>query len=253
MSDPSQENVYLLEWSVDPAAPLPLACVLACVQFAPTAIDAGRFRAAGIECPAHIASAVPKRQAEFFHGRLCAQTAMRLLRQDAPQVGIGRMREPLWPADLIGSITHAADMAAALVLPASLGYDGVGIDIETVLSDDGAREVRAVVANDGESRYLATFDEALGPNVPLTLLFSAKESFFKAVHGAVRRYFNFDALELERIDLSTLSMHFRVREDLGPGLRPGARCVVHFRLLDATHAATHVATLCLWRRDVDNA
>ncbi|HWW73477.1 MAG TPA: 4'-phosphopantetheinyl transferase superfamily protein [Duganella sp.] len=169
---------------------------------------------------------------------------MRLPGRDAPQIGIGPMREPLWPADLVGSITHAADLAGAVVLPVSSGYRGVGLDIETVLGDDGAREVGGVVASADETRYLAAFEHTLGRNVPLTLLFSAKESFFKAVHGAVRRYFDFDALELERIDVAARRMHFRLCEDLGPDLPPGTRHTIHFQRPDAAH----VATLCLWKR-----
>ena len=171
------------------------------------------------------------------------------LRPDPPQIGTGPMREPLWPVDLIGSITHAADMAAALVLPLSMGYHGVGIDIENILGAQGAQEVRAIVANDGELGYLAGFEDTLGPNVPLTLVFSAKESFFKAVHGEVRRYFNFDAIELEHLDVSAQSMRFRVCEDLTPGLRRGVRCEIRFQILDATH----VATLCLRRREAEGA
>ncbi|SEN06988.1 4'-phosphopantetheinyl transferase EntD (siderophore biosynthesis) [Duganella sp. CF517] len=235
-----QEHVYRLDWPVDRAPPLAVACI----RFQPETIDADSFRSAGIDLPPHIAAAVPKRQREFFYGRLCAQAAMAPLRPHIPQIGTGRMREPLWPVDLIGSITHAADMAAAVVLPVSTGYHGVGIDIEHLLGGPGAQEVRAIVANDAELRYLAGFGDALGPDLPLTLIFSAKESFFKAVHGEVRRYFDFDAIELEHIDLSARRMRFRVCEDLTPDLRRGVRCGIHFRMLDATH----VATLCLWRR-----
>lgn len=245
MGVPLQEHVYLLDWRIDSAGALPMACI----RFQPAAIDAASFRLAGIDCPPQIAAAVPKRQREFFYGRLCARSAMALSGRDVRQIGIGPMREPLWPADLIGSITHASDMAAAIVLPAAMGYHGVGVDIETVLGDDGAREVRAIVANDAELRYLATLAGALGPNVPLTLVFSAKESFFKAVHGEVRRYFNFDAIELEHVDLTAQSMQFRVCEDLTPRLRRGMRRDIRFQLL----GATHIATLCLWRHDAEGA
>jgi len=245
MSVPVQQQLYFLDWPVDSATTVPVACI----RFQPAPVNAESFRAAGIDYPVHIAGAMPKRQKEYFYGRLCARAAMGPLRGDPPQIGTGPMREPLWPADLIGSITHTADMAAAVVLPASLGYHGVGIDFETILAAQGAREVRAIVANDRELRYLAGFEHALGANVPLTLVFSAKESFFKAVHGEVRRYFNFDAIELEHIDLSTQSLRFRVCEDLAPRLRPGARCDIRFKLLDATH----IATLCLWRRQAEPA
>jgi 4'-phosphopantetheinyl transferase EntD len=240
-----QEHLYLVDWPIDSATAVPVTCI----RFQPAPIDAESFRSAGIDYPADIAAAVPKRQKEFFYGRLCARSAMAPLRRDVSHIGTGPMREPLWPAGLIGSITHAADMAAAVVLPVSLGYHGVGIDIESILGGQGAQEVRAIVANEVELRYLAGFDDTLGANGPLTLLFSAKESFFKAVHGEVRRYFNFDAIELEHIDLSTQRMRFRVCEDLTPRLRPGMRCDIRFKILDVTH----IATLCLWRRETGHA
>ncbi|HWW73478.1 MAG TPA: hypothetical protein VN089_26320 [Duganella sp.] len=71
MSVPSPENVYIMQWPVDHATTLAVACV----HFAPAPapIDAGGFRLAGIDCPPQIAGSVPKRRAEFFHGRLCAR------------------------------------------------------------------------------------------------------------------------------------------------------------------------------------
>ena len=240
-----QEHLYVVDWPVDNATAIPVTCI----RFLPAPVDADSFRSAGIDYPAHIAAAVPKRQKEFFYGRLCARSAMQPLYRDIPQIGTGPMREPLWPAGMIGSITHAADIAAAVALPTSLGYHGVGIDIENVLGGQGAQEVRAVVANERELRYLAGFEGALGANVPLTLLFSAKESFFKAVHGEVRRYFDFDAIELEHIDPSAHSMRFRLCEELTPSLRPGARCDIRYNMLDAAH----IATLCLWRRQAGRA
>ena len=51
----------------------------------------------------------------------------------AASVPIGKSREPVWPVGVVGSITHNAVIAAAIVAPTS-AYRGIGMDIETVPS-----------------------------------------------------------------------------------------------------------------------
>lgn len=234
----SQPAITWLDW---PHAGLDLS--LALTRFTPADFRHDQFVLAGIDCPPQIAVSTPKRQAEFFHGRLCARAALRRIgvEADALQLPIGSRREPLWPAGVIGSITHTAAMAAAIALPATDDRLGVGIDIEPILSAEGAAAARGVVVSTAEMHYLAPFDAGLGAQVPLTLAFSAKESFFKAAHGVVGRYFNFDAAELIRVDLATGTVVLQLRETLSAQWRAGMRCPVAFRHIDAGH----VATLCL--------
>jgi enterobactin synthetase component D len=235
---PPDDQVSFLDWPS--AGPHPLQ--MAYVRFTPAEFDVGCFGLAGIDRPAQITASVLKRQAEFFHGRLCARAAMRLLGIEDRQVAIGPMREPIWPETTVGSISHAAGIAAAIALPRTAGYRGVGIDIETVFDSAKALAARAVVGCASELDCLADFEAALGRYLPLTLLFSAKESFFKAVHGVVGRYFNFDAIELESLDPAGRLMHLRVCETLSPEWRQGARCTIRYQALDVAH----VATLCAW-------
>jgi len=233
-----QAGITWLDW---PHAGLDLS--LALTRFTPADFRHDHFALAGIDCPPQIAVSTPKRQAEFFHGRLCARAALRRIgiEADALQLPIGSRREPLWPAGVIGSITHSAAIAAATALPATGDWRGVGIDIEPILSADGAAATRAVVVSAAEMHYLTPFEAGLGAHLPLTLAFSAKESFFKAAHGAVGRYFNFDAVELIRIDLASRTLVLQLRETLSAQWREGRRCSIAFRNIDAGH----VATLCL--------
>jgi enterobactin synthetase component D len=234
---------YSLDWPM--SAPSVLRMV--CAEFDVMAFDSACFLREGINRPTHIASAVHKRQAEFFYGRWCARLAMRgILHNGLPQVGIGAWREPLWPAELIGSITHTAGMAAAMVLPANAGYRGIGLDIEHVLTAGGASAVLKLVATPTELQCLMPLTRTLGADLALTLIFSAKESFFKAVHRDVRRYFGFEAIALEEIDIAAQRMIFSVRETLGPQWPCGSLCSVRFRCI----TPVLVATLCLTSSDM---
>jgi len=233
-----QPDLTWLDW---PHAGVDLS--LALTRFTPADFRHDQFVLAGIDCPPQITVSTPRRQAEFFHGRLCARAALRRIgvESDTLQLPIGSRREPLWPAGVIGSITHTAAIAAATALPATGDWRGVGIDIEPILSADGATAARAMVVSSAEAHYLAPFEARLGAHLPLTLAFSAKESFFKAAHGVVGRYFNFDAAELIRIDLANHTLVLQLRETLSAQWREGMRCAIAFRNIDASH----VATLCL--------
>src|SRR5450830_589651 len=107
-----------------------------------------------------IAGAVPARIAEFAAGRHCAHQALQAFGVAGDmQLLRGPRREPLWPAGLVGSITHTAGYCAAVVAPAS-ACAGLGID---------ASELALLRAQDPlNNGHLAT------------VLFAVKEAFFKS-------------------------------------------------------------------------
>lgn len=129
------------------------------------------------------------RQQEFAAGRFCARRALEVLgRPPAPLLrdvdGL-----PLWPAGVIGSITHCQGIAAAVVRLA----DGVGallgIDLEKTnrLSERASRRVlhprEVTFAGDDQARA--------------TVLFSLKEAFYKAQFPRWRTPGNFQDIALE--------------------------------------------------------
>src|SRR5262245_52630631 len=77
--------------------------------------DLARFASADIALPPAIAGSVAKRQAEFFYGRFAARVALGKAGVVGFPVHIGRFREPLWPPDMAGSLTHCRGFAAAAV------------------------------------------------------------------------------------------------------------------------------------------
>jgi 4'-phosphopantetheinyl transferase EntD len=76
-----------------------------------------------------VARAVGQRRAEFTTVRTCARIALgRLGLPPAPLLS-GPKREPLWPAGVVGSITHCDGYRAAAVARAS-EVAAIGIDAE---------------------------------------------------------------------------------------------------------------------------
>lgn len=153
----------------------------------------------GIDFPLDICNSVPKRQAEFIAGRLCAQAVLQLYGHNNYCVRSGSHREPVWPPGFIGSITHNGKYAAALACPDGV-LMGIGIDIETIVQDEDRQALEALVVSADEVAYLTASAGELSYDCLLTLVFSAKESFFKAAFAHVKHYFGFDALRVEHID-----------------------------------------------------
>lgn len=219
------------------------ACGRAALTLFHTPFDAAQFTAARFSraifaMPPSMAAAVPKRQAEFFHGRLCAGAALAHLGLAGATVGIGPRREPLWPSCVAGSITHSHGIAAAVAVPKRL-YNGVGIDIEAVAHGPSLSAIASVALSASERARLATHDAGLEHAVLLTLAFSAKESFYKAVYETVQRFLNFDVIELVSIDAPARRMRFRVVQPIAAPFLPGRELAIDYALLAEGQVLTH--------------
>jgi enterobactin synthetase component D len=206
----------------------PLALFL--VEFDAASFSDSAFADAGIDCPEPIARSVRKRRAEFYYGRLCARSALAVIGSPG-QVGTGAQREPRWPGNVVGSISHSDTIAAAAVAPAA-DCGGVGIDLAERIAAAGVAELIGIVVSKREHSYLASLGAQQDIALCLTLVFSAKETFFKAVYNLVREYFDFDAIEVIEIDFGAALLRFEFRQTLCAGIQAGGRCAIPFVLLD---------------------
>lgn len=136
-----------------------------------------------------IARAVPSRRGEFVTARRCAREALARLGEPPAPIRSGPRREPLWPPGVVGSITHCAGYRAAAVARRT-GLAALGIDAEPhePLPDGVANTVAAP----GEPAALA--DPAVHWD---RLLFSAKESIYKAWYPLCGRWLGFEDVRLE--------------------------------------------------------
>jgi 4'-phosphopantetheinyl transferase EntD len=122
------------------------------------------------------------RAAEFDTGRECARMALRDIGIDhtgRPILADGH-GAPLWPAGVVGSISHTAGWTGAVAARRG-GHGGIasiGLDAEVAAPLPGG--VLEVVASEAERTELARLGRA-GPGVPWdAVLFAAKEATYKA-------------------------------------------------------------------------
>ena len=133
--------------------PLP-GSVWRSTDFTPAHLLADDFARSAIEMPASIQRSVAKRQAEFLAGRLCARAALLHLDGTCATPAIGEDRAPVWPAHIAGAITHSNGRAGAVVALKS-EWQGLGIDLENLLSDERARRLVKEILTPAEQSRMA--------------------------------------------------------------------------------------------------
>ena len=138
------------------------------------------------------------RRADFSSGRRVARLALERLGFDDTIERVDR--RPVWPDGAVGSITHAAGRAIAIVAQAA-SYRGIGIDLEAL--DSVSEEV---------TERIAARRERPDCDGGGALVFSAKESIYKAVNPIVGEYLPFRAVEV-RWDLAARSFTAKTLED----------------------------------------
>ncbi len=163
--------------------------------------------------------AVPQRKAEHLAGRLAAREALRGLNCEARLLAVGSHRQPLWPEGIIGSISHTASLALAAVAKDSGRLCGLGIDIESVLSSKQTEEVIDGVIQREEYGLLR--QATLSVEEALTIIFSAKESLFKALFRHVGEYFEFSAAHITMLSPQTQRFTLQLVQPLTATLPAG--------------------------------
>jgi 4'-phosphopantetheinyl transferase EntD len=163
-----------------------------------------------------VVRAVEKRRREFTTARACAHTALEKLGFSAVSIPTGERGEPLWPAGVVGSITHCDGYRACAVARSS-EIVTVGIDAEpNAPLPDG---LLGDIARPEELPSLRRLASGLGEVHWDRLLFSAKESVYKAWFPLARRWLGFeDAIVTVDADTGTFTARLLVA---GPMLDGG--------------------------------
>lgn len=181
---------------IDRLVPAAVVTVATTADLLETPLFAAEERALG--------RAVDARRREFVTGRACAREALGRLGVGSTPIGSGARGEPLWPAGVVGSITHCAGYRASAVARAR-DIRWIGIDAEphaplpagvldTIAGADERRALPAAGAQD------VAWDR---------VLFSAKEAVFKAWYPLTRRSLGFDEVDV-RIDGGDATFHASV-------------------------------------------
>lgn len=174
--------------------------------------------------------AEPRRR-EFAAGRACARAALVALGRPVEPIGRDPDRAPRWPAGVVGSITHCAGYVAAAVAAVATARS-LGVDAEP--NQPLPADVLATVASATERRWLAAAPP--GPVCWDRLLFSAKESVYKAWRPLAGTWLGFEDVELT-IDPPTGSFAAAIAAP-GPFRHVAGRFVVtSTHVLTAVHVA----------------
>ena len=153
------------------------------------------------------------RNQEFLIGRTCAENALQRFGVNGTYpLASSSIGAPVWPLGYAGSITHKNSLAIASVIESS--NFSIGIDLEEIEASDLSLEKR--ILTPFEISTLADAKEFTRSQI-ITMAFSAKEAFFKAVSPLLNsRDLDFKDIEL---GLNLTKLEFEVRiisEDFYP-------------------------------------
>lgn len=135
----------------------------------------------------YLKKALPKRRWEFTAGRLCARRALMQLGIENFPLLVGNNGEPVWPAGIVGSISHTEGYCAVAVSRKCL-IETLGLDVEFtgLLSRDCWRQICTL----SELVWIDSLpSEQRQRNV--SLLFSAKESLYKFQYPISKTWLDF--------------------------------------------------------------
>ncbi|TYK44141.1 4'-phosphopantetheinyl transferase superfamily protein [Actinomadura decatromicini] len=158
-----------------------------------------------------VSQAVDKRRREFATARWCARRAMAELGVPPGPILPGERGAPRWPDGVVGSMTHCDGYRAAAVARAgevrSIGIDAEpdaplpkGVFETIALPEEQLRTVPGVHAD--------------------RLLFSAKESVYKAWFPLTRRWLDFDEADIVLRADGTFSARILAATRPGEGIPP---------------------------------
>lgn len=159
----------------------------------------------------------PNRKNEFLLGRLCACLAhQRHFGTELLVLPFSSDRSPLWPQNIIGSISHNRSWVGAAVAESKLLL-GVGVDFELMGRAKG--ELGRYIRSSKDLQGHPFFNE----NELLTLIFSAKESLYKALYPTVQRFFGFETAAVREIDHLAGTFKIDLVSEISPSFGPAGR------------------------------
>lgn len=159
-----------------------------------------------------------KRKETFLAGRLAVRHAQACLNEPAKDIPKSENGSPVWPNEYAGSISHTDNQAVAVLLPRServIQY--IGIDLERL---DNADKLDAADMIGCEEEFERLASAGIEKAQRALLLFSLKESVYKALYPAVGEYFDFLDVALVSIEQTDVFV-FQVRRTLSRGIESG--------------------------------
>jgi 4'-phosphopantetheinyl transferase EntD len=160
---------------------------------------------------AQILRAVSKRRQEFSAGRCLARQILGEMGCEEQPLLNGADRAPIWPAGVVGSIAHNAEICIVVVTRGDV-VAGVGVDVES--ADPLSEELIGQICGAREIEWLSGFD-AQQRGVMAKMIFCAKEAAFKAQYPLTGEMFGFDRFDV-RVAPETGQFEAAFTQQTGP-------------------------------------
>lgn len=232
----SELSSFFLSCNKVVIARLPKLTIFSC-NYTNTRYTQRLFEEFDIYFPNSLHRSVVKRQAEYLAGRYVAKLALSALGIENTTVSTGIDRAPSWPIAINGSISHTHNTAYSAV-GTTADFDYIGIDFEEFISPSTSEDIASTIINPHEQIQLTSYH--LKFEIMLTLIFSAKESLFKALYPQVNEYFDFSAAEIVSITEKDNQFIIQLTRSLCLSLPKGKRFKGYFELMD-NHVLTIIA------------
>jgi len=154
-----------------------------------------------------IANAIPRRAAEFATGRQLARELLAGAGIACRVIEVGESRMPIWPADVVGSISHAGGICAVAV--SASGLTALGLDTDS--AEELPRDLWCLV---GSVEEIAAVQDQMGLDTAsqaAKVLFSIKEAVFKCWFPVGRQLLEFSDVVVTRAMGGAPAFHAKVR------------------------------------------
>ena len=159
-----------------------------------------------------IKKAVPKRIREYTASRTLARRAMSTLHQPTGPVLRSERRAPLWPNGLTGSLTHTDDHCAC-AMGLTDDIRSVGIDMEVI--GRAAPNLWDRLFTPSELTVLA---KSTTSDRDATLMFTAKEAFYKLQFPITTAWLGFTDVEVQILSQDSFKLTVRNQPENGDPL-----------------------------------
>lgn len=147
-----------------------------------------------------VSNAVAHRRNEFSTGRWLARKGLRFFGLPDAPIQIGKLRNPLWPDSMIGTISHDGELCAvAINQKVALGYSGLGLDLVKLSSrvENMAELLPIFLTHESELQAMHHLNISVDPAL---ILFSIKESVIKALSSHLYEFVDMREIEIHYSD-----------------------------------------------------
>ena len=169
--------------------------------------------------PEQLKGASSQRRQEFVAGRYCVFNAARAIGLELETLPISAERGPVWPAGVIGSISHSKKLAIGCI--GEVGqFRSIGIDTEEVFSNQTIKDIMEAIALDSEIAFITKEIPTRAKALAFTIVFSAKEALFKAIHPLCKQFIDFQEVKMTSLSLESKTFTLEVCEKIELGHLP---------------------------------